>query len=216
MSLGILGQKIGMTQIFTKEGNVVPVTVIEAGPCVVVQVKTMEKEKYSAIQIGYKDIKDRLIGKPLLGHFKKTNVTPKRFLKEIRIDRAEDLAKYQPGHELKVDLFSAGEQVDIAGISKGRGFTGVMKRYNFKGTRNSHGQGGEYHRHGGSIGQKTHPGRVFKGLKMPGHYGVEQITMQNLKVVQVDAEKNLILINGAVPGANGGIVFVSKAIKGKK
>ena len=211
----LLGEKLGMTQVFTDKGEVVPVTVIQAGPCVITQIKTIEKDAYSAVQIGFKEKKEKKVNKAQKGLFEKVKTKPRYTLREVKVAEQE-LEKYEIGQELKVDSFEVGAKVDIIGRSKGRGYAGVMKRYNFKGTRSSHGQGGEYHRHGGSIGQCSYPARVFKGMKMPGHMGASRVTVQNLQIADIDQENNLLLIKGAVPGANGNLVMVSSAVKGKK
>lgn len=211
MSLGLLGKKIGSTQIFREDGTFVYVTVIEAGPCKVIQKKTQEKDQYTAVQVGFDPKKESRVSKPLLGHFKKNKVAPMRVLHEFRLTE-EELGKIEDGAEIKTDIFEIGKHVDVSGTSKGRGFAGVMKRHNFAGTPAGHGTH-EFFRHGGSIGQSSQPGRVFKGQKMPGRYGNAKITMQSLEVVDIIADKNLILVNGAVPGPNGGDVVIQKAVK---
>ncbi|MFC6616665.1 50S ribosomal protein L3 [Deinococcus radiophilus] len=202
---GILGTKIGMTQIW-KEDRAVPVTVILAGPCPVVQRKTNEVDGYEAVQIGFGDRKEKNLNKPQLGHLKKASLSPVRYLREFRDFSPE-------GDEVRVDLFSEGEKVDVTGTSKGKGFQGVMKRWNFSGGPASHGAK-KWHRRPGSIGQRKTPGRVFKGKKMAGHMGDERVTVQNLEVVEVRPDENLILVKGAVPGANGGLVVLRGAVKG--
>lgn len=210
MAKGILGRKVGMTQIFTPEGKAVPVTVVEAGPCVVVQKKTVTTDGYDAIQLGFGEKKERLTNKPMKGHFSKANVKPFRFLHEIRV--AADEA-YNVGQEIKADVFSEGEWVDVTGTTKGKGFAGVIKRWNFNRAAMTHGS--MYHRRPGSLGA-TDPARVFKGRKMPGRMGGEKVTIQGLQVVKVDPERNLLLIKGAIPGANGAFVVVKKTVKRAK
>lgn len=207
MPKGILGRKVGMTQVFTDEGLALPVTVIEAGPCIVTQKKTSEKDGYSAIQLGFGEKRERLFTKPIKGHFTKAGVRPLRFLREFRV---EDIDAYQVGQEIKADLFAPGEKVDVVGTSKGRGFAGGIKRHGFH--RGPMAHGSKYHRRPGSLGAKG-PARVFKGRKLPGHYGVERITVQNLEVVRVDPERNLLAIKGAVPGPRGGLVIIKNSSK---
>jgi large subunit ribosomal protein L3 len=209
MQKGIIGKKIGMTQIFDEKGKVVPVTVVEAGPCVVSQVKTVETDGYTAIQMGFGDIKPKHVTKPLQGHFKKADVAPKRILKEFRFD---DCSAYELGQVIKADLFAAGDKVDVTGKSKGKGYAGVIKRWNFARLKESHGTGPNA-RHGGSMGACSSPSRVWKGKKMAGHLGAEKVTVQNLAVVKIDAEDNLIAIKGAIPGANGGYVVIKDSVK---
>lgn len=210
MSLGLLGKKIGMTQIFSEEdGSVLPVTLIEAGPCLVVQKKTVKTDGYDALQLGFEDIKESKLTKPLLGHFRKSNVTPKRLLKEFRIE--EGIDKYNVGQTLTVEIFKEGEFVDVTGTSKGRGFAGVIKRWDFRGGPGSHGS--TRHRAPGSIGQSSFPSRVFKGMKMAGRMGNKKVTVQNLKIVKLDPSKNLLVVKGAIAGRNGGLVIVRKAKK---
>ncbi len=209
MKKAILGKKIGMTQIFDENGKVIPVTVIEAGPCVVSQKKTVETDGYDAVQIGFGDLRPKLVNKPLKGHFDKSDVAPKRVLKECRFD---DISTYNIGDIIKVDIFENGEKVDVIGTSKGKGYAGVIKRWNFARLKESHGTGPVV-RKGGSIGACSDPSRVFKGKKMSGHLGAEQVTVQNLKIAKVDAENNLIAIKGAVPGANGSTVLIRDSIK---
>ena len=205
---GIIGKKIGMTQVFEQDGRIIPVTVIQAGPCVITQIKTMEKEGYCSVQLGFDDKKEKHCSKPLTGHFQKSGVTAKKFLKEIKITN-EETEKLELGAEVKIsDVFSKGQKVKVTGRSKGRGFTGVMKRWNFGGGRDSH--GAKYHRKPFSIGMHTDPGRVFKNKKMPGHYGDEQITTRGLEVVEIDLDKNLLILKGAIPGAKNGYVFIRK------
>ena len=205
---GILGKKIGMTQVFTEEGLVIPVTVVEAGPVAVTQIKTLENDGYEAIQVGYVDAKEKALNKPQKGHLAKAGVL-KRHLKEFRVDTVEG---YEVGQEIKADLFTAGEKIDVTGISKGKGFQGPIKRHGQSRGRESHGS--RYHRRPGSMGACSYPGRVFKNKKLAGHMGSVKITIQNLEVVRVDAEKNLLLIKGAIPGAKGSVVTVKAAIKG--
>ena len=202
---GILGTKIGMTQIW-KDDRAVPVTVILAGPCPVVQRKTNETDGYEAVRIGFGYKREKSMNKPLMGHLGKASVTPLRYLREFRDFMPE-------GDEVRVDLFTEGEKVDVSGTSKGKGFQGVMKRWNFSGGPASHGAK-KWHRRPGSIGQRKTPGRVYKGKKMAGHMGDERVTVQNLEVVEVRPEENLILVKGAVPGANGGLVVLRGAVKG--
>ena len=208
MKKGIIGKKLGMTQIFDEKGNVIPVTLIEAGPCVVAQKKTVENDGYAAIQLAYEDAKEKHLTKAELGHFKKAGVSPKKHLKEFRLD---DTAAYEAGSVVTVETFAAGEKVDITGITKGHGYTGAIKRWNLAKLRMTHGVG-PVHRQSGSMGV-IDPARIFKNKKMAGQYGNEQVTIQNLAVVKIDAEKNLIAVKGAVPGAKGGIVFVRDSVK---
>lgn len=210
MSLGIVGKKIGMTQCFDSKGRVVPVTVVVMDPSVVVQKKSIQTDGYNSIQVGFGEIKPTIVNKPLFGHFKKHNILPKRYLKEIRID---DIAGYDIGQEIKVDIFQENELVDVKGISKGKGFAGVVKRWNFKGGKKSHGS--MFHRAPGSIGQSSFPSRVWKNLRLPGRMGGENVVVQNVKVVKVDLENNLLLLKGAVPGHKDSMVFVQKAVKKK-
>lgn len=206
MLKAIMGTKVGMTQIFTEEGIVVPVTVIEAGPCVVVQNKTVENDGYSAVQLGYGDIKEKLVNKPRMGHFKKAGVPVKRYLKEIRTDEALDV-----GAEIKADVFAEGDVVDVTGTSKGRGFKGVIARWGQHRGPMTHGS--RYHRRPGSMGACSYPGKVFKGKRLPGHAGSLTKTIQNLAVVKVEADRNLLLVKGSIPGPNGAMVVVKKAVK---
>ena len=209
MKKAILGKKLGMTQIFDANGLVIPVTVVEAGPCFVTQVKTMENDGYSAVQVGFEDIKENLVNKPLMGQFKKAEVSAKRYVKEFKLDNAEE---YKKGDKITCDIFTQGELVDVTGTSKGHGYTGAMKRWNFGGMRATHGTG-PIHRHLGSIGSNTFPGKVFKGKKMAGNWGHETVTVQNLKIVKVDADRNVILVKGAIPGPKGSLVSVKSAVK---
>lgn len=206
---GILGEKLGMTQVFSEDGRAVPVTVLRVGPCRVVQVRTPEKDGYAAVQLGFDDVKPSRVTKPLRGHFEKTKVQPMRHLVELRTD---DAGSYEPGAEIKADLFATGERVDVVGVSKGKGFAGAMKRHGFAGLGASHGTERK-HRSSGSVGAGTTPGRVFKGMRMPGHKGHERVTVLNLRIVEADPERSLLLLRGAVPGPNGGLVMVRSARK---
>ena len=208
MQKAILGKKIGMTQIFTEDGLVIPVTVIEAGPVAVVQKKTVEKDGYNAIQVGYVDAKDKVMNKPQKGHLAKAGVSNKRILKEFRL---EDDSAYNVGDEIKVDIFAEGDKIDVTGISKGHGYAGTVKRWGTHRGPMTHGSG--YHRGVGSMGACSTPSRVMKNKRLPGHMGVEQVTVQNLDVVKVDAEKNIILVKGAVPGPKGGVVTICNSVK---
>ena len=207
---GILGKKLGMTQIFTEEGIVVPVTVVEAGPNVVTQVKTVEKDGYNAIQVGFEDAKEKSLNKPQKGHLAAANVL-KKHLKEFRVDSVEE---FTVGQEIKADLFAAGEKIDVTGTSKGKGFQGPIKRHGQSRGPESHGS--RYHRRPGSMGACSFPGRVFKNKKLAGHMGSVTVTVQNLEVVRVDAEKNLILVKGAIPGPKGSMVTIKEAVKSSK
>lgn len=207
---GILGKKIGMTQVFTEEGSVVPVTVVEAGPVTITQIKKLENDGYQAIQVGFVDAKEKALNKPQKGHLAKAGVL-KRNLKEFRVSSVEG---YEVGQEIKADVFVAGDKIDVTGISKGKGFQGPIKRHGQSRGPESHGS--RYHRRPGSMGGASYPGRVFKNKKLAGHMGSIRITIQNLEVVRVDAEKNLLLIKGAIPGAKGSIVTVKSAIKVSK
>ena len=209
MKKGLIGKKIGMTQIFTAEGKVIPVTVVEAGPCVVTQKKTMETDGYEAVQVGFGDVKINKVNKPMKGHFDKNGVAPKKTLKEFRL---EDCSALNVGDIIKADTFAEGEIVDVKGTSKGHGTAGAIKRWNFSRLRETHGTGPNA-RHQGSLGACSSPSRVFKGRKMAGHYGHETVTIQNLTVAKVDAENNLIAIKGAIPGPKGGIVIIADAVK---
>ena len=208
MKKGIIGKKIGMTQIFAEKGNVIPVPEIEAGPCVVAQKKTVENDGYDAVQLAYADVKEKNVNKAQLGHFKKAGISPKRHLKEFRLD---DCSALEAGSVVTVDTFAAGEKVDITGITKGHGYTGAIKRWNLHKLRMTHGVG-PVHRQSGSMGV-IDPARIFKNKKMAGQWGNEQVTILNLVAVKVDAEKNLIAVKGAVPGAKGGIVFIRDSVK---
>ena len=207
---GILGKKLGMTQIFTEEGIVVPVTVVEAGPNVVTQVKTVEKDGYNAIQVGFEDAKEKSLNKPQKGHLAAANVL-KKHLKEFRVDAVEE---FTVGQEIKADLFAAGELIDVTGISKGKGFQGPIKRHGQSRGPETHGS--RYHRRPGSMGACSYPGRVFKNKKLAGHMGSVKVTVQNLEVVRVDADKNLILVKGAIPGPKGSMVTIKEAVKSSK
>ncbi|MHB8984486.1 MAG: 50S ribosomal protein L3 [Eubacteriales bacterium] len=209
MPKGILGKKVGMTQIFTDTGLAVPVTIIEAGPCVVVQKKTPEKDGYSAIQVGFGEKRERLFNKPQKGHFTRAGVKPLRFLREFRVENVEN---YQVGQEIKADVFAEGEKVDVVGKSKGKGFAGGIKRHGFH--RGPMAHGSKYHRRPGSLGAKG-PARVYKGRKLPGHLGNERVTIQNLEVVKIDAGRNLLAVKGAVPGPRGSLVVVKETAKSR-
>ncbi len=209
MKKGIIGKKLGMTQIFMEDGSVIPVTVIEAGPCPVTQKKTVETDGYNAVQLAFEDIREKLVNKPAAGHFKKSGVSPKRHLKEFRLENTEAM---NVGDVVAADTFASGEKVDITGITKGHGYSGTVKRWNTHILRMTHGTG-PIHRQAGSMGANSTPSRIFKNKKMPGQYGNEQVTVLNLEVVKVDTEKNLIAVKGAVPGAKGGIVFIRDSIK---
>lgn len=209
MKKGLIGKKIGMTQIFDEAGNVIPVTVVEAGPCTVTQIKTVENDGYQAVQVGFGDVKVSRVNKPMKGHFDKADVAPKKTLKEFCLESIDGI---EVGNILKADTFEVGEIVDVKGTSKGHGTAGAIKRWNFSRLRMTHGTGPN-HRHAGSLGACSSPSRVFKGKKMAGHYGHETVTVQNLKIAKVDAENNLIAIKGAIPGPKGGIVVIADAVK---
>ncbi|MCD6364010.1 MAG: 50S ribosomal protein L3 [Synergistetes bacterium] len=209
MPLGLIGRKLGMTQIFKPNGEAVPVTVIEAGPCVVVSKRTEEREGYTALQLGFGYIKPHKVNKPMKGVFKKAGVEPKRYLREFRV---ENVDKFEVGRELKVDIFKEGEKVDITGITKGKGFAGGMKRHGFSGGPASHGSA--FHRYGSSLGAHTEPGHVFKGKRMAGHMGSVRVTVRNLEVVKIYPEKNLLLVRGGIPGSRNSIVLIKKSKKG--
>ena len=209
MKNAIIGKKIGMTQIFDETGKVIPVTVVEAGPCVVVQKKTAENDGYEALQVGFGDLKPHKVNKPQKGHFAKGDVAPKRTLKEFKFD---DCNALKVGDIIKADVFAAGDIVDVTGTSKGKGYAGTVKRYNNAKLKETHGTG-PVHRHAGSMGACSDPSRIFKGKKMPGHMGAETVTVQNLEVVKVDAENNLIALKGAIPGPKHGIVTIASAVK---
>ena len=213
MKKAILGKKIGMTQIFVSDGRLVPVTVVEAGPCTVVMVKTEDRDGYEAIQVGFGELSEqrakKLLNKPELGHFSKKGVAPSRYLREFRLD---DISSYSVGDTIKADVFAEGDKIDVVGTSKGHGYTGVIQRWNQHTGPMAHGS--KYHRGVGSMGANSTPSRVFKNKHMPGQYGGERVTVQNLEIVQVDAERNLLMIKGAIPGANGSLVMVRDAVKG--
>ena len=212
MQKGLIGKKIGMTQLFDENGKVIPVTVVEAGPCTVVQKKTVETDGYEAIQVGFGDVKVTRVNKPEAGHFKKADVAPQKVLKEFRL---EDMSNYNVGDTLKADVFAVGDRVDVVGTSKGKGTAGSIKRWNFSRLKESHGTG-PVGRHAGSLGACSDPSRVYKGKKLAGHLGSERVTIQNLDVVKVDAENNLIAIKGAIPGPKGGIVVLADTVKCSK
>ena len=212
MNKAIIGRKVGMTQIFAADGTMIPVTVVEAGPCPVVQVKTVENDGYAALKLGFIETSEKALTKPELGQFKKAGVKPHKVLKEIRVAGAET---FSVGDELKADVFAAGDKVDVSGVSKGHGFTGVIKRWNQHRLKETHGVG-PVHREPGSMGSISDPSRVFKHKHLAGQYGVENVTIQNLVVVKVDAELNVLLIRGAVPGPKGGLVTVKQAVKSTK
>ena len=209
MQKAIIGKKVGMTQIFDESGKVIPVTVIEAGPCVVTQKKTTEKDGYNAVQLGFEDVKESKLTKPELGHLKKAEVALKKHLKEFRVEKA---AEMNVGDEIKASVFAVGDKVDVTGISKGHGYQGVIKRWGAQRTPTSHG-GGPVHRHAGSMGSSTDPSRIFKGKIGAGHMGVDQVTVQNLSVVKVDPELNMIAVRGAIPGPKGGLVLIKSTVK---
>jgi len=209
MQKAIIGKKIGMTQIFDESGKVIPVTVVEAGPCVIVQKKTVENDGYASVQMGFGDVKPQRVNKPLKGHFDKADVAPKKTLKEFRLD---DISVYNVGDIVKADVFAAGDIIDVSGISKGKGFQGTIKRNNNARLKETHGTG-PVHRHAGSMGACSSPSRIFKGKALPGHMGAEKVTVQNLEVVKIDAENNLIAVKGAIPGPKGGIVTIINSVK---
>ncbi len=209
MQKSMIGKKIGMTQIFDESGKVVPVTVIEAGPCVVVQKKTVENDGYDSVQLGYGDVKIKNVTKPLQGHFKKADVACKKTLKEFRLD---DCSTINVGDVLKADVFAVGDAVDVSGVSKGKGFQGAIKRHNQHRLKMTHGTG-PVHREAGSMGACSSPSRIYKGKALPGHMGAENVTVQNLEVVKIDVENNLIALKGAVPGPKGGIVCIVDSVK---
>ena len=211
MNKAIIGRKVGMTQIFTPDGKVIPVTVVEAGPCPVVQIKTVEKDGYAALKLGFDETSEKKLNKPELGLFKKAGVKPQKVLKEFRL---ADLSSHEVGKEVTVDIFKNGDKVDVVGTSKGHGFSGVIKRWNHRRLKETHGVG-PVHREVGSMSANSTPSRVFKQKKMPGQYGHERVTVQNLEVVRVDAARNALLIKGAVPGPKGSIVAVSDSVKSK-
>lgn len=209
MKKGLIGRKIGMTQVFDEKGNVIPVTVVELGPCAVVQKKTIENDGYNAVQLGFEDKKVTKTNKPMAGHFKKADVAPKKFLREFRLD---DDSAINVGDIIKADIFAPGEKVDVIGTSKGKGTAGAIKRWNFSRLKESHGTG-PVARHAGSLGACSDPSRVYKGKKLAGHLGAERVTIQNLDVVKVDTENNLIAIKGAIPGPKKGVVMVVNSVK---
>lgn len=209
MKKGLIGKKIGMTQIFDEKGNVIPVTVVEAGPCVITQKKTIENDGYEAVQVGFGDVKAQRVNKAMKGHFAKNDVAPKKVLKEFRL---ENIADVNVGDILKADVFAAGDKVDVIGTSKGHGTAGSIKRWNFSRLRESHGTG-PVARHAGSLGACSTPSRVYKGKKLAGHYGVDRTTVQNLTIAKVDVENNLVAVKGAIPGPKGGIVVIADAKK---
>ncbi len=211
MKKAILGKKLGMTQIFAEDGTMLPVTVVQAGPCTVVQKKSMERDGYEAVQVGFGEIRERLVNKPVAGHYKKAGVQVMRYLREMKLDES---ANMNVGDTIDVSAFEKGDKVDISGTSKGKGFAGSIKRHGSAHHRNSHG-GGPVHRSPGSLGACASPGRVFKLTKMPGHMGHESVTVQNLEVIRVDAERNLLLVRGAIPGPKGGLVSVKQSVKSK-
>ena len=208
MQKGLIGRKVGMTQIFDEEGKVIPVTAIEVGPCTVTQIKTVEQDGYTAVQLGFGEVKERKLNKPELGHLSKNKLAPKKYLREFRLDSVEGM---KVGDELKADVFAVGDKVDVQGTSKGKGFQGVIKRHGQ--SRGPMGHGSMYHRRPGSMGPTSTPGRVFPGKNLPGHMGVETVTIQNLEVVKVDLDKNVILVKGSVPGTKGAILKVKSSIK---
>ncbi|MBQ7338268.1 MAG: 50S ribosomal protein L3 [Clostridia bacterium] len=209
MKKGIIGKKIGMTQVFDETGRVIPVTIVAAGPCVVAQKKTAEKDGYDAVQLGFADVKEKHLTKPEKGHFEKAGVAPKKYLKEFRLD---DCSALNVGDIVSVDTFAAGDMVDVTGTTKGHGYTGVIKRWNHHMLMATHGVG-PIHREVGSMGANSTPSRVYKNKKMAGQYGNEQVTILNLKVVKIDSEKNILAIKGAIPGAKNGIVFIRDSVK---
>ncbi len=209
MNKAIIGRKLGMTQVFTPEGKVIPVTVVEAGPCPIVQVKTLERDGYTAIKLGFDEVSEKRLNKPELGQFKKANVAPQKVLKEFRCD---DVSEYTVGQAVNCDVFKAGDKVDVSGVSKGHGYTGVIKRWNNHRLKETHGVG-PVHREVGSMGANSTPSRVFKGKKMAGQYGHENVTVQNLEIVRVDTERNALLIKGAIPGPVKSIVTIKDSVK---
>ena len=208
MKKALIGEKVGMTQIFDEKGMIIPVTVIKAGPCIVCQIKTVETDGYNAIQLGYGELKEKKAIKPIKGHFAKAKLPLKKFLKEFKVD---DIAAFQVGDELNADVFETGERLDIQGTTKGKGFQGVIKRHGQH--RGPMGHGSMYHRRPGSMGATSTPGRVFKGKKLPGHMGVETVTIQNLNIVRVDTDKNVLLVKGSVPGHKGTILKIKSSVK---
>ncbi|MFV0497074.1 MAG: 50S ribosomal protein L3 [Candidatus Fimivivens sp.] len=212
MQKAIIGKKLGMTQLFDENGSFIPVTVIEAGPCVVVQKKTTENDGYASVQIGFGEVSDKHVNKPMKGHFVKSDVAAKRTLREFKLAGATEM---NVGDIIKADVFAIGDKVDISGTSKGKGFAGTIKRYGNHSLKATHGTG-PVGRHAGSMGANSSPSRIFKGKKMPGHMGTDKVTIQNLDVVKVDAENNLIALRGAIPGPKGGYVYITDAVKGQK
>ena len=210
MKKAIMAKKVGMTQVFSPEGELIPVTVLQAGPCYVVQVKNPETDGYSAIQIAFGSVKEKNVTKPMKGHYEKAGITPLRKIKEFRL---EDISSYKSGDEIKADIFSEGEKIDVKGVSKGKGFQGVIKRHGQH--RGPMAHGSKYHRAVGSMGASSDPSRVFKGKKLPGHMGSVACTVQNLTIVRVDAENNMILVKGAVPGSNGSVISLIDSVKGQ-
>lgn len=208
MKKGIIGRKIGMTQLFLANGTAIGVTVVEAGPCSVLRKKTMEKDGYESVCVGFGEIREKLVNKPKAGEFKKAGLEPARFVRELKLENA---ASYEVGQQIKADVFAAGDIVDVSGLTKGHGFSGTVKRWNTH--RGPMAHGSKYHRGPGSMGANTSPGRVFKNKRLPGQYGVENVTIQNLEVVKVDAERNFIMIKGAVPGAKGALLVIRDAVK---
>ena len=208
MTKAILATKVGMTQIFNEDGVLTPVTVLQAGPCAVTQVKTVENDGYSAVQVGFEDKREKLVTKPMKGHFEKAGVAPKRHVQEFKLDNAES---YTLGQEITVDVFVAGDKIDVTATSKGKGFAGAIKRHGLHTGPKTHGS--KYHRHAGSNGAASDPSRVFKGKKMAGRMGAEQVTVQNLEVVRVDVENNVILVKGAVPGPKKALVTIKQSVK---
>ena len=211
MRKAIIGKKVGMTQIFAADGKVIPVTVVEAGPCPVVQIKTVEKDGYAALKLGFEEVEEKKLNKPELGQFKKAGVKPCKYLKEFRL---EDMSSYEVGATVAADVFAAGEKVDVAGTTKGHGYTGVIKRWNQHRLKETHGVG-PVHREPGSMGANSSPSSVFKQKHLAGQYGVESVTIQNLEVVKVDAQRNAILIKGAIPGPKGSVVTICDSVKSK-
>lgn len=207
---GLLGRKLGMTRIFTEDGRWIEVTLVQAGPCTVVQRKTKGTDGYEAVQVGFEDAKEKRCTKPVLGHFKRSGVAPKRLLREFRVEGSSEL---RPGDEIRTDIFKVGDHVDVSGTSKGRGFAGVIRRHGYQGGPGTHGS--NFHRRPGSIGQSAWPAEVYKGKDLPGHMGDTRVTTQNLEVLEVDAEKNLLVLRGCVPGARGGLVVVKHSVKVK-
>jgi large subunit ribosomal protein L3 len=210
-TLGMIGRKLGMTQLFLEDGSVVPATVVEAGPCTVIQKKTKGKDGYDAVQLGFLPKNSKRVNNPLSGHFKKAGIGPLEYVREFRVESAEGL---EPGGEVTLNLFKPGDIVDVTGLSKGKGFTGVIKRHGFHGSPGSHGTH-EYFRHGGSVGSAAYPHHTFKGMKMPGHHGNERVTVQNIKVLDVKEDQNLILLKGAIPGSRHGLILIRSATKKK-